>query len=157
MSSTPVPNTTFNVFDSFAEYQVKILFQGWYTATVWQFALSCLGLFTFSVIYHLLRWLRCNVEKWIRQTSARMTDKFVAEETVRLVQQQSMNFPTHREGHICGLYVALYVLSVLQTAIWLLISMANMTFNPWVFISIVLGYSIGDISVHAKISRIRTE
>lgn len=102
-----------------------------------------------------MRWLRAHVEKWIRETSARMNEKYIAEETVRLVQQQSTSYPKHRESHICGLYVALFVLSIIQNAIWLLISMANMTFNPWVFFSIVLGYSIGDVSVHAKISRLR--
>lgn len=151
----------FNVFDSFADYQVKILFQGWYTLTVWQFALSCVGLFTFSVVYHLLRLLRVRVEKVIRGVNERLSDRYIAEETENLVKRNgiitdSTTRERNRSRELIGLYVGIFVLSTVQTALWLLLSMANMTFNPWVFLSIVLGYSLGDVAVHGKIASLRT-
>lgn len=149
----------FNVFDGFAEYQVKILFQGWLTVTVWQFALSCIGLFSFSIVYHLLKWLRVRLEKSIRGVMHRMSDRYIAEETENLVKKNSIENGAgnsrERARELVGLYVALFVLSTVQTTLWLLLSMANMTFNPWVFMSIVLGYSIGDVAVHGKIANLK--
>lgn len=151
--STPA---SFNVFDGFGEYQVKILFQGWYTATVWQFVLSCLGLFVFTVVYHLIRWARASIEQSIRLATNKLSDKYIAEETVRLVHTNNTP-PTansRREQELFGLYVGLFFLSVFLNAIWLFVNMANMTFNPWVFISVVLGHAVGEVSVHAKIVKL---
>lgn len=150
-----------NVFDNFTDYQVKILFQGWYTLTVWQFTLSCVGLFAFTVVYHLLRLLRVRIEKVIRGVNERLSDRYIAEETENLVKRNGvMTDSTTRERNrgreLIGLYVAMFVLSTVQTALWLLLSMANMTFNPWVFLSIVLGYSLGDVAVHGKIASLRS-
>ena len=149
-------STAFNVFDGFSDYQVKILFQGWYTLKIWQFAVSCVALFTLAVVYHLLRWSRTYLDRQIRQSLTRVTERYVAEETVRLVHT-STTPPKGRECHLIGLYVAWWVLTVVMNALYLLLSMANMTFNPWVFLSIVLGFSTGELSVHAKINRLRTE
>lgn len=148
--------SSFNVFDGFSEYQVKILFQAWYTVRVWQFALSCVALFTFCILYHLLRWGRVSLERHLRQHLTRISERYVAEETVRLVQQ-THTIPKGRECQVVGAYAAWFVLTCVMNALWLLLSMANMTFNPWVFLSIVLGYSVGELCVHAKISRLRTE
>lgn len=148
---------TFNVFDGFSEYQVKILFQGWYTLTVWQFALSCLGFFTFTIVWHLFRWMRAFLEKEIRKAMHRMSDQFVAEETVKLMERNTNMSQSSSSSKMMGLYVAFTILSAIQIGLWLLIMMANMTFNPWVFLSIVLGYAVGDVAVHAKISRYRNE
>jgi hypothetical protein len=149
-------NTNFNVFDSFSEYQVKILFQGWLTVTVWQFAASCVGLFAFSIVFHLLRWLKVRLERVIADTINKLSDKYVSEEAQHLVGQGVVvNRTSARERELIGLYVALWVLSTIQTTLWLLLSMANMTFNPWVFISIVMGYSVGEVAVHGKIAHLR--
>lgn len=148
-----------NVFDNFSEYQVKILFNGWYTLTIWQFALSCTGLFFFAILYHLLRLGRAHLDHHLRVAQNRLSDKYVAEETARLMSQ---NIPTvvnikGRESTVCGLYAGLFFMSIFQVGLWLFISMANMTFNPWVFLSILLGYSTGDVLFSTKIHRLNSQ
>lgn len=153
-------STGFNVFDTFGDYQVRILFQGWFTTTVWQFALSCLGLFLFTILFHGMRLLRTRLEHSIQVAVKRVGDRYVAEETEHLVKQGVMPSPSanhRRECNVVGLYGALFVLTTVQMGIWLLLMMANMTFNPWVFLSIILGYSVGDLAVHGKIAKIRSE
>ena len=148
--------SSFNVFDSFSDYQVKILFQGWYTVRVWQFALSCLALFMVCIVYHLLRWSRASLERHVRTNLTRITERYVAEETVRLVEQTN-TIPKGRECQVVGLYTAWWMLTMVMNALFLFVSMANMTFNPWVFLSVVTGHSVGELCVHAKIMRIRAE
>ncbi len=131
-----------NVFDNWTEYKIKILFSSWSTLEIWQFALTCLAFFTLSLSCHLLKWLVVFLKNEVYKINMdRLNEK---EENVRLMKNLSIPI---KESNACCLTFSYFVASLFYYTTCLLVLMACMTFNPWIFVSIVLGYSVGDVSV----------
>ena len=63
MDSTDDATATMSMtFDSWSVYKLKLLFDGWDVSTQWEFALTCLAVGFFAVIYQAMRFLIFVVE-----------------------------------------------------------------------------------------------
>ncbi len=142
---------TSNVFDSFTEYNVKILVSPWSTNNVLSFALSCVGLFVMAGLYHAFRFGRKQLEAQIRE----VLEKNDAEERTRLMSTEYQLAPLPKKNVSAGVYVGLVFLALFTNAYSMLLVMALMSFNPWVFMSIALGYTTGDMITHKPIMKLK--
>lgn len=138
-----------NVFDGWTDYKINFLFTSWSTAYVWQFVLTCLAIFTASLTCHLIRWGREFIKKELYKINMdRLNEK---EETMRLMKNLALPV---KDNSGC-LTFSYFVISLLYYTLCLFVLLGSMTFNPWIFISTVLGYSIGDTVVFKKVMELK--
>lgn len=134
-----------NVFDGWADYQIKFLFSSWVTNKVWQFCLTCLAIFFASFSCHLFRWLREFIKKELYKFNLdRLNEK---EETMRLMKNLALPV---KDNTGCLMF-SYFLVSMFYYTLSLFVICGAMTFNPWIFISVILGYSLGDLSVFKKV------
>ena len=143
--------TALNVFDSWNEYQMKILFNGWETTRPWQFILSCIGVVSFGVILNLLVLLRTYIKNKIYESNITLFNTYNEGENIKLIHKRK------ETNSICGWKVLYFFISLGFYVSFGLIQLILTTYNPWLFISVVLGYSIGDIITVNKIINLNIE
>lgn len=138
MSAAPIAN----VFDSWSETHVRILFNPWYITNWWGLLLSCTGLFVGAGMLAVLVWCKAMT---IRQ---RERQERTDEERARLLAggtyPDHLSVPRPEQRSLVCWYLGYLSLSLITHVFGAFIGMALMSFNPWVFVSIVFGYTIGD-------------
>lgn len=148
-----------NVFDSFSEYKIKILFQPWATDNVLHFALSCMGLMVFAGLYHLLRYGRLALEHSLYiayMKSPEVYERHRTEERAGLTSTEYHLAPLPTPKiNACLVYSCLALVLFVKHAYGMLIVLAMMTFNPWVFLSVILGYTTGDMAVQRVVMKMK--
>lgn len=148
-------STTSNTFDSILEYRVKILFEAWSTTTVVQFVFSCIGLMGLAICVHLFKWARAWLTSHVRASMDRrlkmerlQQDVPDASDKSRLVSSEYHLQPLPQAKYsLVSLHFATMLVGICHHALVLFLVMAAMSFNPWVFLSLVLGYSLGEVIV----------
>ncbi len=135
-----------NVFDKFTEYQIKILFKDWYTKTVWQFALSCFGMFGFCLFFYLLKWCRESIK-----TNMYCKGYLENEERTSFIEKKTVYKSR------CSNFVCYYLISIMYYSTGVLILLSLTTFNPWICLSIVFGYSTAEIIFFNSIFNLKIE
>lgn len=145
-----------NVFDSFDEYKVTILFKPFTTTKVLSFALCCMGLSILTCCFHLLIWTRKTLEQYIRANT--FNEEHTPDEGAGLVSTEyhivSSKYSEHSKN-MCGAYVGLIFLALFTNAYGMLLVMALMTFNPWVFLAMAFGYTVGDMVVFVPLMKMK--
>lgn len=148
-----------NVFDSFAEYKIKILFQTWATDNVLHFALSCVGLMVFAGLYHAIRYGRMALEHALYisyMKSPEVYERHRTEERAGLTSTEYHLAPLPTPKiNACLTYFSLSLIAMLQHAYGLLLLLAVMTFNPWVFLAVIVGYTTGDMAVQPVVMKMK--
>lgn len=148
-----------NVFDSFSEYKIKILFQPWSTDSVLHFALSCIGLMVFAALYHVVRFGRMTLEHNLYITymkSPEVYERHRTEERAGLTSTEYHLAPLPKErGNVCLVYLSLSVVTFIQYAYGMLLLLSVMTFNPWVFLAVITGYTTGDMATQPAVMKIK--
>lgn len=137
---------TQNVFDSFSEYQLRLLFYGWDIKTRWQFGLSCLAVFCIPLLSHLViltrEYIQCQLYCMLENES------LFIEEYQGLTKRQS---PHPKCWSKSSLYISYFVVSLFYYIFLFLSTLIASSFNPWIFVSLILGYSTGDILTRPKL------
>lgn len=111
-------------FASWSSYQLKIIFNSWNVTTRWEFVIAWICVFIFSIFYHWLRYILCQVENTYFKS--------------RLVSDGS-------NAHF--LSMGRFVHSIVNAMLYgsgLFMMLIAMTYNPCLFLSLVLGYATGD-------------
>lgn len=153
-----------NVFDSFSEYKIKILFQPWSTNNVLHFALSCIGLMVFSGLYHIIRYGRMSLEHNLYVAYMKSPELYErhtsdSEERAGLTSTEyhlaPLPKPSKASKDICLVYFSLSLVTFIQYAYGMLLFLSVMTFNPWVFIAVITGYTAGDIATQPAVMKIK--
>lgn len=138
--------SSFNIFDSWTEYRVHILFTPWYTTTVLQFVLSCIGLFLVSMLLAALVTAR------VVMVDRRRRAQKNAEDRARLLGGTTEPTPVRKLESLACWYAGFVATVLCQYVLGALVGMALMSFNPWVFVAIVGGYLSGDVlTVHVQL------
>lgn len=141
-----------NIFDSFGEYQIRILFSSWYTRTVWQFVSSCVGIFLFSMGVHFLKWWKKTLyyriyrAKWFE-----LNCKNEEEQQILLNNKKYGPISSPPDRNTGWITLGYFTISLIQFGIVMFLAMILMTFNPWIFLSILLGHFTGELIVFSKI------
>ena len=136
-----------SVFDNWNEYQIRILFSGWENKTVWQFALSCVCVFTMCLSLNMLYLLKDYVKTFIYSKHSRQN-----EERAELIRE-SLGLDREKEKYDkccnCAKF-SYFLVSILYYTNLFIVTLCATTFNPWILLSIVLGYSSGDLIIFHK-------
>lgn len=137
---------TQNVFDNWSEYQLRLLFYGWEIKTRWQFGLSCLAVFCIPLLSHLVILTREHIQYQI----------YCVMENESLFLEEYQGLTKSRTAHPkcwskSSLYTSYFFISIFYYTFLFLSTLIASSFNPWVFVSLVLGYSTGDILTRSKL------
>ncbi len=147
INSTIVNNANPVLFDSWKEYQLKLLFTFWNVTTPTQFGLSCCGIFLSCILLNYMCLLLKFIEYKMLYTLASNAET-ANEEKVHLVFKKSIPRPT-----IC-LGIGYFFSAIPFYCLFIMLALIATTLNPWIFISLVLGYSVGStltLSHHLKL------
>jgi hypothetical protein len=132
------------VFDNWTEYQIRILFEGWNTKNIWQFALSCGGIFCLCMTLQFFDLLKDYVK-----TKIYLKYKHQNEERIELIKEMNGENKSYDSCPNCTKF-GYYLVSLLYYLNFLFVILCVTTFNPWVFFSIGLGYATGELIVFRK-------
>ncbi len=137
-------DTKNNVFDNWTEYQIRILFRGWETQTVWQFILSCVAIFGACLTLNLFVLLKEYIKTTIYSKYNRQN-----EERVELIRESRDRDVSYDKCCNCVRF-GYFLISILYYMNLIFITLCATTFNPWICLSIVLGYSTGELMIFHK-------
>lgn len=140
-------------FTSFSDYQVSILFSSWKCETKWQFALSWFVILLAAIVYHALRYMIYLVEDNMGDASVDSKNN----ESRRLVDSSNGYEGDHSSSDntmSTGKYLSIRLFHSLLSGMtygWaLLLMLVAMTYNPSLWLALVIGYSMGDFIFFTK-------
>lgn len=143
---------TANVFDSFRQVRTTVLISEWTTQTTTQLVITCLGLFVASIIYPFIRKGRMMLTTSLAQQRKRqvMEKCSTPDEQDRLVSTEYHLAALPPPPRVCPPwleYMAWAFVTLFENVYGLLILLTLMAFNPWIFMSVVVGYTTGELIV----------
>ena len=150
MNTTIINNNVNGVFDGWGDYQFRLLFSFWNIQKPWQLGLSCLGLFVVCISLHLIKMLRGYIKSRITINKNKIKK---AED----LERQHLIEKSETKTSSCCLYFGYLMTSIVFYTLLLLLTLATTTFNPWIFTSLVLGYTVGDMIVIDKLINYKLE
>jgi hypothetical protein len=130
------------VFDGWGEYQLRLLFSFWNIQTKWQFGLSCLAVIIGCIGLHGIIFLRRYIKFLIMQRTSTHMMVEKPEDRTQLVLKKTI-----KEGNIVGLKICYFFSTILFYFFILMLTLVTTTFNPWLFTSLIIGYSLGEMIV----------
>ena len=145
-------------FSDFSQYKLKILFDDWDVQTKWQFLLSFIAVVIAGICYHYLRYNVAVLEQRLRDAISASIESSIYDPVhtnsegllISGISKGSMNSyngkrrPLPITRNIRGLCLYRSALSTLMYALALMLMLVAMTYNSWLFISLAVGYFIGD-------------
>ncbi len=145
-------------FSDFSQYKLKILFDNWDVQTKWQFLLSFIAVIIAGIGYHYLRYSVAILEQRLRDAVSASIESTIYDPVhtngegllISGITKGSINSysgkkrPIPITKNIRGLCLYRSVLSTLMYALALMLMLVAMTYNSWLFLSLTLGYFIGD-------------
>lgn len=145
--------TTINnpvLFDSWNEYQIKLLFNFWNVQYKWEFALTCIIIFVSSILLQYIFLLLKYIEYKILEVISNNNERDI-EERRQLVFKKS-------DPKSCAcLKLGYFATSFVFYGLFLILSLIVTTLNPWIVMSLVLGYSLGSVLILNKLMVLRVE
>lgn len=149
-------------FSSWGTYKVSILFSSWEVSSKWEFTLSCFAIILATIIYHAVRYLIYILEDFMylktRQGSSiidRTEYTKVGEPNLddeRVTATDMSDASVHLSAARYLLLRAVHsVLSGLNYGLALMLMLVAMTYNPTLFLMLMIGYALGDFIFFAKI------
>lgn len=162
-------------FSPWSEYQVSILWSSWDVKTRWEFFLSWCAVVLATVVYYGIRFLIHLVEDQMEGTPPLKVERttgngsYQGSDEVNQPMITKPNPEIARVGSVLPdvmvyeekISVAKYwwfrllhaVLSGLNYGLALLLMLVAMTFNPSLFLALMVGYSIGDFVFFSKMRK----
>lgn len=145
-------------FSDFSQYKLKILFDDWDVQTKWQFLLSFIAVVIAGICYHYLRYNVAVLEQRLRDSISASIESSIYDPVhtnsegllISGISKGSINSyngkkrPLPITRNIRGLCLYRSVLSTLMYSLALMLMLVAMTYNSWLFISLAVGYFIGD-------------
>ena len=144
-------------FGSWSDYELKMLFEGWDIQTKFQFVLSWIAVVIATVAYQGLKlWLVAFEAKMFSTVSKRSSDKSgidveitgVAGNTFSngsLLDSLVDNSPNSSRSVPIKERIIHASVSALNYGFALMLMLVAMTYNPNMFVALLVGYFIGDI------------
>jgi hypothetical protein len=161
-------------FSSWSTYQIQILFSSWDISTRWQYVLSWLAVALAAVFYHAMRYWVQGIEadlkilliaeagmaKPLMSSIDTSSSKLISEQNIAKIFQLRifhafMNCLTYG---VSAVTLSLSPLSfshrllLLFPQLGLMLMLIAMTFNPGIFLALVVGYFFGDLFFHHKMT-----
>eukprot|EP01031_Cornospumella_fuschlensis_P039637 gene39637-48255_t len=133
-------------FGQWSDYKLKLLFESWDIKEKWQFALSWFAVVLAVVVYHGLRYCIGEIELWMSDWRRRSygTSSSSSYGTSLLKKEEKVLFVSSsnpKANHI-RLRLLHAFLSALQYGMALMLMLVAMTYNPSLFLALVVGYFI---------------
>lgn len=149
--SNQASNATSSMDVSFADwdtYKVRLLFKGWDVREPWQFALTWLVVLLAAMSLHYLDCAYVSMKSSMMQVLQQYSVKTPAEiddEDIVVLENPTGRVPRSRRPvrwQITKLCMGL--LSAMRYAMTLFLMLTAMTYNPSLFLALVVGFFIGD-------------
>ncbi len=135
-------------FSDWDVYKIKILFDKWDCTKRWQFGLSAFGIVLSVIVY---KWLGLYLIRLEKQMKNSVDDSNYFADTVQsglFIGNKSDISARDAKTTSGDIDLKLRVLHGLVSGInygfALLLMLIAMTYNPWLFVSLMIGYGIGD-------------
>eukprot|EP01114_Cavostelium_apophysatum_P020738 TRINITY_DN7033_c0_g1_i1.p1 TRINITY_DN7033_c0_g1~~TRINITY_DN7033_c0_g1_i1.p1 ORF type:complete len:143 (+),score=3.03 TRINITY_DN7033_c0_g1_i1:71-499(+) len=112
--------------------QLTIVFEGWKTETVWQYALSCIAVIILSACYEFIVTLKYNI-------AVHSKVKVDEEETHGLINGMSVR----KNSLLNSTHIKITLMHILQITLSYFLMLVVMTYNVGLFISCITGYGLG--------------
>ena len=151
-------------FTSWSDYQLKIVWDGWDVQTQWQFALSWFAVMLMTVGYQGLKYQYTALEAYIMSLrlkrndsgddkSASPSDKSAMDlgasapvSSRQSIYEKLMDNVVGGASEVPFKYIIVHaVLGTLNYAVALILMLVAMTYNPNLFMALVVGYFFGDL------------
>jgi hypothetical protein len=135
-------------FQSWSSYQLQILFDSWNVTTKGQFALSWFAVVISVVAYHGMKYALLKMEKNENSAVYKRIPNESAGATMGIDSTivggtfKSDSAISHQLSMKFRVYHAL--LSGLNYGMSLMLMLVAMTYNPWLFVALMIGCAIGD-------------
>lgn len=118
-------------FHGWKEYKLKIVFEGWNVTQLYQFILSCIAIILITILYKYIKYVIHNLEK---QNS--------------YIYKYNFNKLDNRNNELVKIKlnkkIKLTCIKTLNYGLSLMLILFSITYNPYIFSSLILGYGIGD-------------
>lgn len=127
-------------------YKVTILWDSWSTNSVTSFVFSCIGIFLIAITYEGLKFLREKIyikesEMMAAQNRANRTEP--GSENYGSMASLTTREPSIRKKIFNKVHVLQALLHIVQMTIAYGLMLIAMTFNYWLFLSLVVGFGFG--------------
>lgn len=160
MGDMPMSMSMVMTFGKWSDYKLQLIFSSWDIKTVPQYLFSCLFIIMMAVIWHGLRYfLVVVIEKNIRELIFNKKVNRIDENEYSTVNQNTSESPKVNSSRILLLggknsstsmrirfLSSLHALvSALTYGLALLLMLVAMTYNAGLFLSLLIGYFVGDL------------
>lgn len=128
-------------------YEATILWDSWSTKTVTSFVFSCIGIFLISIAYEGLKFLRERIhikqmEKIYAENRTKRTER--GTETYGSVDPlTTQEEPSVKDRILNKVHIIQALLHIIQMTISYGLMLVAMTYNYWLFLSLVVGFGFG--------------
>jgi hypothetical protein len=134
-------------FGDWDDYKLKLLFEGWDIEEKWQFALSWFAVMFAVIVYHYLKCQEGKLEEHMYATMRNDQDDSNVN-TGLIINNRGMSVDKSgnktQSSYFKKLRVAHAVLAGILYALGLMLMLVVMTYNPSLFLAVVVGFIIGD-------------
>lgn len=147
-------------FGSFSDYRVQILFDGWDVTEKWQFALSWFAVVILTVVYHFSKHGLLVLEKYMATIANKRLSFDSGYGSVQKGEQNDSSHtlnaslvPNKKNGkELVPLiyYIAHALYTGFNYGYSLLLMLIAMTYNPSLFVALMIGWAIGDFIFYCR-------
>lgn len=138
-------SSTFSTWDS---YKLQLLFSGWNISERWQFALTWFAVLLAAMSLHILDCLlvslRNSMITILKSEAQEISDVPGSNAAVAVVTTDLVVQKTKRPIGWQAVKIIHGLLSGMKYGLSLLLMLVAMTFNPSLFLALVIGYLVGD-------------
>ncbi|KAL5289082.1 hypothetical protein ACFFRR_009338 [Megaselia abdita] len=132
-----------------AGYKELILWNSWKTETILTFVLSCIGIFLIAVLYEGLKFMREKHQIYItkketelmariNKNRSEMTSEECCSNTTLDLKEHTVLQRVFNKSHLLQTFM-----HIIQMIISYLLMLIVMTYNYWLFLSVILGSGMG--------------
>ena len=140
-----------STFSKWQSYRLHLLFSSWNITSPWEFALSFFAVMAAVVVYH---FLECTLEifekgiiEYLQESNTALFKKDrVPTATEENTEESSslLNHLQHRPRGWTSVKILFGLISAMKYGLTLMLMLVAMTMNPSLFLSLFIGYLLGD-------------
>ena len=140
-------------FGDFSDYKLKLLFDAWDIEEKWQFALSWCVVVLATILYHYFKYIegtiqlqmfRAQKEESVGRESDPQVSSLLIIGSTTISKSGKPAASKTQSSYFLKLRIAHAIIGGLLYGLALMLMLVAMTYNPSLFLALVVGFVIGD-------------